>query len=74
MLMLYCLPWTAQPTSEAFWQFSWDEMAKYDLPANVEYVLSWTGVPTLSYVGHSQGTIQAFSGLSINQTIANKVS
>lgn len=31
-------------------------MAKFDLPAIVEYVLAITGQPNLYYVGHSQGT------------------
>eukprot|EP01111_Echinosteliopsis_oligospora_P015589 TRINITY_DN620_c0_g1_i1.p1 TRINITY_DN620_c0_g1~~TRINITY_DN620_c0_g1_i1.p1 ORF type:complete len:393 (+),score=102.53 TRINITY_DN620_c0_g1_i1:38-1216(+) len=50
------------PDTSAFWDFSFDEMAKYDLPTNLNYVLSVTGVQTVSYVGHSQGTIQAFIG------------
>ena len=66
-------PASLQPDSEAFWDFSWDEMAKYDFPANINYVLGWTGRPTLTYVGHSQGTIQAFAALSNNATVAKKV-
>ena len=27
----------------AFWEFTWDEMAKYDLPAELNYVLEKTG-------------------------------
>jgi lysosomal acid lipase/cholesteryl ester hydrolase len=26
-----------------YWQFSWDEMAKYDLPTQLNYVLEKTG-------------------------------
>lgn len=48
-------------------------MARYDLPAMVSYALHHTGVPSLSYVGHSQGTIQAFAAFSRNQTLAAQV-
>jgi len=64
---------TLNPDTPAFWDFSWDEMAQYDMPANIAYVLGSTGRDTLSYVGHSQGTIQAFAGLSVNQTVAAKI-
>ena len=30
-------------------------MAKYDLPASINYVLKHTGESKLDYVGHSQG-------------------
>jgi hypothetical protein len=29
--------------SKEFWKFSWDEMAHYDLPETLEYVLEETG-------------------------------
>lgn len=55
---------TLNPSQEEFWEFSWDEMARYDLPANVQFVLNATGYSTLGYVGHSQGTLQMFAALS----------
>ncbi len=36
---------------------SWDEMAKYDLPANIDYVLNITGAQQLTYIGHSEVTL-----------------
>uniref|UniRef100_A0A7S0A2Z0 Partial AB-hydrolase lipase domain-containing protein n=1 Tax=Pyrodinium bahamense TaxID=73915 RepID=A0A7S0A2Z0_9DINO len=60
-------------SSTKFWDFSWDEMARYDLPAEIDYVLARTGVARLAYVGHSQGTIQAFAGFSRNRTLAERV-
>jgi len=39
-----------------FWDFTWDEMAHYDLPAMIEKALKETGKEELQYVGHSMGT------------------
>ena len=48
-------------------------MAKYDLPAVVDEVLSLTGAATLSYVGHSQGSLIGFVAFSSNRALAAKV-
>ena len=58
---------------EGFWDFSWDEMAEYDLPAEIDYVLKTTGAQTLSYISHSQGTAQGFAAFSENPELARKV-
>ena len=39
-------------------------MALIDNPAHVAHILARTGAPTLSYIGHSQGTVIAFAGFS----------
>jgi lysosomal acid lipase/cholesteryl ester hydrolase len=49
-------------------------MATHDMPAMLNYILALTGRETLSYVGHSEGTMQAFAGFSVNQDLAKKVS
>lgn len=64
---------TLKPDSKEFWDFSFDEMAKYDLPAQLYYVLNYTHAANLSYVGHSQGTIQAFAAFSTNYDLASRV-
>ena len=66
---------TLDPKSSEFWAFTFDEMASKDLPAQVSYVLASTGVASLSYVGHSEGTIQAFAGLALesNAAVAEKI-
>ncbi|XP_013390621.1 lysosomal acid lipase/cholesteryl ester hydrolase [Lingula anatina] len=60
------------PKSEEFWDWSWDEMAKYDLPAMIDYTLKVTGVSQIHYVGHSQGTLIMFAHTSQNPDFAKK--
>lgn len=50
-----------------------DEFAFHDIPDSIEYVLETTGQRTLSYIGFSQGTAQAFSTLSIHPALNHKV-
>lgn len=45
-----------------FWAFTFDEFAQYDLPAQIYHVLNQTHQANLTYIGHSQGTMQAFIG------------
>lgn len=64
---------TLTPDQDKFWDFSWDEMAAYDLPATVDKVLAVTGATQLAYVGHSQGTEIAFARLSRDKDLAKKI-
>lgn len=59
--------------SDEFWDFSFDEMAKYDLPASIDYVLKQTGQQQLHYVGHSQGTMIGFIGFGQSPELGKKV-
>lgn len=59
-----------QPTQKEFWDYSFQEMARYDLKANIELILRITGQQKLIYVGHSQGTTQMFAALSDPATSA----
>uniref|UniRef100_T1JB83 Lipase n=1 Tax=Strigamia maritima TaxID=126957 RepID=T1JB83_STRMM len=52
------------PKKKAFWEFSYDEMAKYDLPAVIDFMLTTTGFKQIDYVGHSMGTTMIFALLS----------
>jgi lysosomal acid lipase/cholesteryl ester hydrolase len=56
-----------------FWQFSWDHMAGYDLPATIDYILSTTGQTYLYYGGHSQGTLIAFAHFSSDVNYSEKI-
>eukprot|EP01135_Chromosphaera_perkinsii_P011369 Nk52_evm14s2391 gene=Nk52_evmTU14s2391 len=61
-------------TSEyAFWNFSLDEYAMFDVPANLKYVMSKAQKDSVSYVGFSQGTAQAFAAFSTDPELAEKV-
>ncbi|XP_053613957.1 lipase 3-like [Plodia interpunctella] len=51
---------TLSPEGKEFWDFSWDEIGRYDLPAMIDYVLDATNRAQLSYIGHSQGTTSFF--------------
>lgn len=61
------------PTSSSFWNFSMDQFAFHDIPDSIAYILETTHQPSLSYIGFSQGTAQAFATLSIHPTLNEKV-
>ncbi|KAF2085361.1 alpha/beta-hydrolase [Saccharata proteae CBS 121410] len=61
------------PTETQFWNFSIDQFAFHDIPDSIDYILSTTSQPSLSYIGFSQGTAQAFAALSIHPTLNDKV-
>ncbi|KAK5577682.1 hypothetical protein RB653_002626 [Dictyostelium firmibasis] len=50
--------------SREFWEFSFDDMGWYDLPSMVDYIIDTTGVQEVGYVGHSEGTMQAWISYS----------
>ncbi|XP_072827665.1 lipase member K isoform X3 [Vicugna pacos] len=61
------------PKSPEYWAFSLDEMAKYDLPATINFIVEKTGQEQLYYVGHSQGTTIAFIAFSTNPELAKRI-
>jgi pimeloyl-ACP methyl ester carboxylesterase len=69
------LPSCCWPFNGAFWDWDWDAMAQYDVPSQVNYVLESSGQEKLIFVGHSQGTTQAFANFATpSWTIADKIS
>lgn len=54
---------TLSPRVKNFWDFSFDEMVKFDLPAAFEYISKETG-KKIHYIGHSQGSLIMFAALS----------
>ncbi|KDQ20402.1 hypothetical protein BOTBODRAFT_100481 [Botryobasidium botryosum FD-172 SS1] len=63
----------AGPNTRRFWNFSIDEFCLYDIPDSVAHVLRVTRRPSLSYVGFSQGTAQAFAALSTHPELNHLV-
>ncbi|KAF8170341.1 triacylglycerol lipase [Mycena galopus ATCC 62051] len=61
------------PNSSKFWDFSIDDFAWHDIPDSIEYILDCTKAKTVSYVGFSQGTAQAFAALSIHPQLNDKI-
>lgn len=49
-----------------FWDFSWDNQVKFDLPDTIEYIQNYTRFKKLGYVAFSQGT-QIMIGLLSEQ-------
>lgn len=50
-----------------------DEFAFHDIPDTISYILDTTSTESLSYIGFSQGTAQAFAALSIHPKLNNQV-
>lgn len=50
-----------------------DEFAMHDIPDSINYILETTKSHSLSYIGFSQGTAQAFATLSIHPALNEKV-
>ena len=50
-----------------------DEFAFHDIPESITYILTTTSAASLSYIGFSQGTAQAFATLAIHPTLNDKV-
>ncbi|CAH0016970.1 unnamed protein product [Clonostachys rhizophaga] len=61
------------PTSLNFWDFSIDEFAFHDIPDSISYILDTTQQKSLSYIGFSQGTAQAFATLAIHPKLNRQV-
>ncbi|GFO02252.1 lipase [Plakobranchus ocellatus] len=64
---------TLSPSDSKFWDFSWDEIAKYDLPAEINYIIQRARVQQIYYIGHSQGTAVGFAKFSEDQELAKKI-
>merc|ERR1712142_81467 len=64
---------TYEVDSKQFWDFSFDQISKFDLPAMIELALSKSSASSLYYVGHSQGTMMIWAGVSENQFLQKRI-
>ncbi|XP_010034663.2 triacylglycerol lipase 2 [Eucalyptus grandis] len=51
------------PANPDFWNWSWDELAAFDIPAVFEFIHGQTG-KKIDYVGHSLGTLTGLASIS----------
>jgi len=59
--------------SGQYYDFTWDDMGKYDVPANLNYVLAHSSYKKAFYVGHSQGTTQFFVAADVYKDLGDKI-
>ncbi|XP_063622490.1 lipase 3-like [Cydia splendana] len=56
-----------------FWEFTWEEIGLYDVPAMIDHVLNMTGNEKLYFIGHSQGTTSFFVMNSMKPEYNDKI-
>jgi hypothetical protein len=61
------------PEDPSFWRWSWDQIAKYDFPAQVSTVVKVSGQERLVVVGYSQGTMVTLAALSNQPQLARHI-
>lgn len=64
---------TLSPDSREFWEFSWHEIGKFDVPAMIDFVLNKTNSLKAFYAGHSQGTTSLLVFLSTRPEYNEKI-
>ncbi|KAM6347439.1 lysosomal acid lipase/cholesteryl ester hydrolase-like, partial [Alca torda] len=64
---------TFKPCQKEFWQFSFDEMGKYDIPAELYFIMNKTGQKDVYYIGHSEGSTAGFIAFSTYPELAQRV-
>ncbi|XP_013198704.1 lipase 3-like [Amyelois transitella] len=62
------------PDCGEFWDFSFDQIGRYDLPAMIDYTLEKTITSKLLYVGHSQGNTAFYVMTSVKPEYNEKIS
>ncbi|KFV65218.1 Lysosomal acid lipase/cholesteryl ester hydrolase, partial [Dryobates pubescens] len=64
---------TLKPCQKEFWQFSFDEIGKYDVPAELYFIANKTGQKEIYYVGHSEASTAGFIAFSTYPELAQRV-
>lgn len=60
-------------SSENYWDFTLDDLARYDVPAVINYVLNQREAKKLLYCGFSQSTTIMFAALTIYPDLSDKI-
>ena len=55
-----------------YWNFSFEQIADFDVPANINYVKNRDSVDKVYYIGHSQGTLTFFLAYMNNPEFMEK--
>ncbi|KAJ8737993.1 hypothetical protein PYW08_000588 [Mythimna loreyi] len=64
---------TLNTSMSEYWDFTWEEIALYDLPAMIDYILEETESNGIYYVGHSQGTTVGYVLCSMKPEYNDKI-
>ncbi|XP_065494583.1 lysosomal acid lipase/cholesteryl ester hydrolase-like isoform X2 [Caloenas nicobarica] len=64
---------TLKPCQKEFWQFSFDEIGKYDIPAELYFIMNKTGQKNVYYAGHSEASAAGFIAFSTFPELAQRV-
>lgn len=56
-----------------FWDFGWDELGMYDIPAMIKYVQKITDRDKIVHMGHSMGTTSFYAMLSKKPEMNDKI-
>uniref|UniRef100_A0A8C3QKY2 Partial AB-hydrolase lipase domain-containing protein n=1 Tax=Cyanoderma ruficeps TaxID=181631 RepID=A0A8C3QKY2_9PASS len=64
---------TLKPCQKEFWQFSFDEIGKYDIPAELNFIMNKTGQKNVYYIGHSEGSAAGFIAFSTYPDLSQKI-
>ncbi|XP_062435675.1 lipase member M-like [Rhea pennata] len=64
---------TLKLCQKEFWQFSFDEIGKYDLPAELYFAMNKTGQKQIYYVGHSEASTAGFIAFSTYPELAQRI-
>ncbi|KAM6415708.1 lysosomal acid lipase/cholesteryl ester hydrolase-like [Rhynochetos jubatus] len=64
---------TLKSCQKEFWQFSFDEIGRYDIAAELYFIMNKTGQKDVYFVGHSEGSTAGFVAFSTYPELAQRV-
>uniref|UniRef100_A0A8B9EVJ5 Lipase n=1 Tax=Amazona collaria TaxID=241587 RepID=A0A8B9EVJ5_9PSIT len=64
---------TLKPCQKEFWQFSFDEIGKYDVRGELYFIMNKTGQKDVYFVGHSEAATAGFVAFATYPELAQRV-